>query len=227
MIVLAARPRWRRADAGRRLARRDAHPRLGSNDLELLAWLAEQYGAPATQLEALLHRGPRTVQRTMARLRCASVAQSVRMLVGDPAWLIPTTAGIRAAGYSFPAWRPRVGMLAHVAAVNEVRLHVGRQSPESQWVSERLLLLEHTSGEHLPDGLVVTSGQRIAVEVELTVKSAKRTRAILDELVGRFDAVAYFCAPAAHRQLSALAATGSWPPLSVRELPHTPVNPPR
>jgi DNA-binding Lrp family transcriptional regulator len=223
--VLTTRARCRAAHAGRHLTRRREQPRLRSIDLDLLAWVSEQYGAPATQLEELLGRGPRTVQRTIARLRHAGLAQSIRMLVAEPAWLVPTTAGIRAAGYSFPAWRPRVGMLAHVAAVNVVRLHVARQSPESEWVSERLLLLERKTGEHLPDGLVVTEGQHVAVEVELTVKSAKRTRAILDELAGRFDAIAYFCAPAAHRQLSVLASTGRWPALSVRELSRGPVNP--
>jgi hypothetical protein len=217
---------WSRcAVASRRLARRGEHPRLRSSDIPLLAWLAEQYAAPATQLETLLHRGPRTVQRTIARLRHAGLVQTARMLVGDPAWVIPTTAGIRAAGYAFPAWRPRVGLLAHVAAVNDVRLHVKRQSPESEWISERLLALERTQGQHLPDGLAVTDGQRVAIEVELTVKSMKRTRAILDELSGSFDAVAYFCAPAPHRQLSALVASGRWPALSVRELPRRPASP--
>jgi hypothetical protein len=222
MSVPGSWSRSRRVVAARRLARRGEHPRLRSSDIELLAWLAEQYAAPATQLEALLHRGPRTVQRTIARLRHAGLAQSARMLVGDPAWVIPTTAGIRAAGYAFPAWRPRVGLLAHVAAVNDVRLHVERQSPASEWISERLLALERTQGQHLPDGLAVSDGQRVAIEVELTAKSTKRTRAILDELAGRFDAIAYFCAPAAHRQLSALAASGRWATLSVRELPKRP-----
>jgi hypothetical protein len=225
MGVLATGRRSRRAC--RHAARRGEHALLRSSDIQLLAWLSEQYGAPATQLEALLGRGPRTVQRTVARLRHAGLAQSTRMLVGDPAWVIPTTAGIRAAGYSFPARRPRVGLLAHVAAVNDVRLHVERQAPESEWVSERLLALERRGGEHLPDGLAITEGQRVAIEVELTVKSTKRARAILDELTRRFDAVAYFCAPATHRQLSALAAFGRWPALSVRELPRAPSSAPR
>jgi hypothetical protein len=112
-----------------------------------------------------------------------------------------------------------------VAAVNNVRMHVKRQSPESEWISERLLALERTQGQHLPDGLAVTDGQRVAIEVELTVKSMKRTRAILDELSGSFDAVAYFCAPAPHRQLSAFVASGRWPALSVRELPRRPASP--
>ena len=65
----------------------------------------------------------------------------------------------------------------------------------------------------------ITEGRRVAVEVELTVKSERRVRAILDELTGRFDMVLYYCPPATHRQLSALKESGRWLTLGVRELP--------
>jgi hypothetical protein len=202
-----------------RPARGGDHERLRTSDVRLLGWLAEQYGAPASQLEPLLDRGERTVQRTVARLGAAGLVQVVRILVGEGAWVIPTTAGIRTAGYGFPGWRPRVGLLAHVAAVNEVRLHIQSTSPDTEWVSERLLLGERTGGEHLPDGLAIADAQRIAIEVELTVKSRRRTEAILDALSGKFDAVVYFCAPGPHRLLSELEASGRWRRLSVRQLP--------
>lgn len=214
---------FRRAVSRARLLARPArdgdHERLRASDVRLLGWLAEQYGAPATQLEPLLDRGERTVQRTVARLRGAGLVQVVRILVGEGAWVIPTTAGIRAAGYGFPGWRPTVGLLAHVAAVNEVRLHIQSTSPDTEWVSERLLLGERTGGEHLPDGLAIADAQRIAIEVELTLKSRRRTEAILDELSARFDAVVYFSAPGPHRLLSELEASGRWPRLSVRHAP--------
>ena len=72
--------------------------------------------------------------------------------------------------------------------------------------------------EHLCDGVAITEGRKVAIEVELTVKSRRRVTAILDELVGRYDAVLYFCAAGPHRQLTDLAATGRWPQLGVREL---------
>ena len=204
---------------GARRAQRAGDERLRASDVRLLGWLAEQYGAPAAQLEPLLDRGERTVQRTVARLGAAGLVQVVRILVGEGAWVIPTTAGIRAAGYGFPGWRPRVGLLAHVAAVNEVRLHIQSTSPDTEWVSERLLLGERTGGQHLPDGLAIADAQRIAIEVELTLKSRRRTQAILDELAARFDAVVYFCAPGPRRLLRELEASARWPRLSVRPLP--------
>jgi hypothetical protein len=191
---------------------------LRARDLELLRWLAEQYGARVDQVEMLLTCGPRTVQRSLARLRAAGLVETRRLLVGERAWAIPTSKGLRTAGQGFGMWHPRLGLLAHVAAVNNVRLHIARRSPESEWVCERSLAREREPGEHLPDALVITEGRRVAIEVELSVKSQRRVRSILDELSGRFEAILYFCAPAPDRQLSQLAESGRWPGLGVREL---------
>jgi len=192
---------------------------LRRRDLDLLAWLGEQYGARTDQIQALLDCGPRTIQRVLARLRDAGLLTTRRLLVGEPAWVIPTSTGLRACGSGFATWRPRVGLLAHVAAVNDVRLHVQARSPDCEWVCERLLARERNPREHLPDALVLLDGQRVAIEVELTVKSQRRVTAILDELTCRFDTALYFCAPGPHRQITGLAETGRWPTLGVRELP--------
>jgi hypothetical protein len=220
-LLVPARPVGRRVSAkpAGGGACRGGHETLRRSDLELVGWLGEQYGARTDQLERLLGCGPRTVQRVLARLRDAGLLTTRRLLVGEPAWVIPTGAGLRAAGGGFSVWQPRVGLLAHVAAVNDVRLHVQARSPESEWICERVLARERRAGEHLPDALVLVDGQRVAIEVELTVKSQRRLTAILDELAGRFDTTLYFCAPGPHRQLTTLARSGRWPALGVRELP--------
>jgi DNA-binding MarR family transcriptional regulator len=199
-----------RAQASRALL----HPR----EVVLLGWLGEQYAARADQLEVLLGCGPRSVQRVLARLRDAGLVSTYRLLVGEPVWVTPTRAGLRACGCEFKVWEPKLGLLHHTRAVNDVRLHVQARSPSSRWVCERALARERRPGEHLPDGVVLTGGQRVAVEAELTVKSERRVRAILEELTARFDLVLYFCAPAPYRQLSALAGSGGWPTLGVRAL---------
>jgi DNA-binding transcriptional ArsR family regulator len=216
---LSVRGVAKRAACG--VVRGGGHETLRRGDLELVGWLGEQYGARTDQLEVLLGCGPRTVQRVLARLRDAGLVTSRRLLVGDPTWVIPTGAGLRAAGHSFAVWQPRVGLLAHVAAVNDVRLHVQARSPGSEWIGERLLARERQAGEHLPDAVVLVDGQRVAIEVELTVKSQRRVTVILDELAGRFDAVLYFCAAGPHRQLTGLVQSGRWPALGVRELPRS------
>jgi DNA-binding MarR family transcriptional regulator len=205
----AARPA--RAQAPRALL----HPR----DLMLLGWLGEQYAARADQLEVLLGCGSRSVQRVIARLRDAGLVSTYRLLVGEPVWVTPTRAGLRACSCEFKVWQPKLGLLHHTRAVNDVRLHVQARSPSAVWVCERVLARERQPGEHLPDGVVVTDGQRVAVEVELTVKSERRVRAIVGELTARFDLVLYFCAPAPYRQLTALSAGGAWPTLGVRTVP--------
>ncbi len=202
----------------RRVARRAGAALLGRRDLEVLAWVGEQYAVRLDQLEPLLGCR-RTVQRTVARLRDQHLAVTRRLLVGEPAWLLPTAVGLRTCGSSFRVWDPRLGLMAHVAAVNEVRLHVQALSTGSVWVCERTLARERESSEHLPDAIVLLDGQRVAIEVELTVKSRRRTTAILDELSGRYDSVVYFCTPGPHRQLGELVASGRWAKLGVRELP--------
>ncbi len=199
---------------------------LRQRDLALLAWIVEQYGARTDQLEVLLGCGPRTVQRALARLRDSGLVTTRSLLVREPAWVIPTRAGLRVSGLGLAAWQPKLVLVGHVAAVNDVRLHIQSRSPESVWVSERLLARQREAGEHLPDGVVTLEGRRVAIEVELTVKSQRRVNAILDELAGRFDAVLYFCAPAPYIQLSKLAGSGRWPALGVRELPSL-TRPPR
>ena len=145
--------------------RRGSRETLRTRDLEILVWLGEQYAARVDQLETLLDCGPRTVQRVIARLREHGLITTRRLLVGEAAWVIPTSTGLRATGAGFKTWEPRLGLLAHVAAVNDVRLHVQGRSPGSEWVPERLLARERQPAEHLPDGVVLFDGQRVAIEV--------------------------------------------------------------
>jgi hypothetical protein len=195
-------------------------PVVSRRDLDVLGWVGEQYAVRVDQLAAFLDCGPRTVKRVVARLREQRLVEVRRVLVGEPAWVIPTVKGLRACGLSFGAWRPTLGLLAHVAAVTDVRLHIQTSSPESEWVCERVLARERqTPQEHLADAVVLLDGRRIAVEVELTVKSKRRTHAIVDELIRRHDAVLYYCAPGPHRLISELSGDGAWPSLGVRKLP--------
>lgn len=193
---------------------------VSRRDLEALGWVCEQYAVRGDQLTAWLGCNLRTVQRVVARLHEQRLVEVQRVLVGEPAWVIPTAKGLRACGLSFGLWRPRLGALAHVAAVTDVRLHIRASAPEVEWISERVLAREKRSPqEHLADGVVVMDGRRIAIEVELTVKSKRRTRAIIGELTGRYDAVLYYCAPGPHRLIGELASGGEWPSLGIRELP--------
>ena len=111
----------------------------------------------------------------------------------------------------YALWRPNPGMLAHIAAVTDVRLDVLARHPAAEWVCERELHREigaEPGGRrrHRPDALVVVDGREVAVEVELTLKRRARMERIMRELVARYGSVSYFAAPAAKRTLEQLAA---------------------
>jgi DNA-binding transcriptional ArsR family regulator len=219
-LIVPNHARGRRAVAPRSTTvRRGEHELLRRRDLEVVGWLAEQYSGRVDHVEVLLGVGPRTVQRTLARLRAAGLIRTERVLVGEPAWVLPTAAGMTACNSGFGVWRPRIGLLAHVAAVNDVRLHVQGRALSTEWISERVLARDRLAGEHLPDGVAIVDGRRVAIEVELTLKSRRRITAILDDLAAHCDAVLYWCAPSTRRQLTELAGTGRWPTFGVRELP--------
>jgi hypothetical protein len=194
---------------------------VAARDVELLVWMAEQYAARVDQVACWLGRSERTAWRSAARLEALGWVEAGRLLVGEPAWVWPTGRGLREAGAGFSkAWVPSVGRLSHVAAVNEVRLHVEARSPGSLWVPERVLARERSGPrEHLPDGEVHVGGERHAIEVELVPKAKPRVVGVVEELSGRYDRVVYFCSAKARRQLEALAARNDWPRLALRDLP--------
>jgi len=194
-------------------------PVLGADERRLLHWLGEQKAARIDQLEAVLECDGQRALRTVAGMCEAGLAEISELLVGEPAWVFATRRGLRLAGSGFKLWRGRPWMLAHVGEINEVRLHIQRMAPESEWICERKLWRERQRGEHLPDGVVVTDGRRVAIEVELHLKSRAQTTAIVDELTSRFDAVVYFCARQTYWRLLRYRLSGQWPTLQVRGLP--------
>jgi hypothetical protein len=202
-----------------RVRRGPAEQLLTLRDIEVLRWLAEQYAGRIDHVQALLGCGERQCQRVLARLRAHGLVTWRRVLADEVPWVTPTPAGMRLSATGFRAWAPNVALLGHCAAVNDVRLHIEHRSPDAVWVSEREFAREHGTNGHVPDGVVLLDGQSIGVEVELTVKSEKRLRGILNNLTSDYDAVLYYTAPQRHKALIELAAIGKWPALGIRQLP--------
>ncbi len=138
----------------RSLARSVGAYGLSARDLETLGWVSEQYAVRMDHLAVLLGRSPRTAQRFARRTRAGGLAHCRPLLAGEPAWLWLTGRGQREAPTTFKSWSPRLGLLAHIAAVNRVRLHVQRRAPESVWVCERSLARDLPRRQHLPDAVV-------------------------------------------------------------------------
>jgi len=142
-------------------------------------------------------------------------------LADEVPWVIPTPKGMRLSGTGFRTWPPNVTLLKHLCTVNEVRLHIEARSPTAEWTSERELARDNDTPSHLPDAVVLLDGQSIAIEVELTLKSERRLKAILNNLSSEHDAILYFTSHAPRKRLIELAASGKWPKLGVREIPTT------
>jgi hypothetical protein len=188
-------------------------------ELMILHWVCEQFAARFDHLEVLTGRGDVTVSYIVKCLRKAGYVQARKVLVGERKWVFPTRAGLNACGVTYQPADPGPRWLTHIAAINDVRLHIQQRSEETRWESERQLSVGRPRSGHRPDGVAIHEGCRVAIEVELTRKHPRFVKAKLAELEPRFDGVLYFCAPSPYRLLKAIAETGQWPNLGVRELP--------
>lgn len=198
-----ARTGARRADAG--------SVRVSVRDIELLRIVGEQYAVTLPQLALMMGRSEHAARWLRSRWERAGWAKGRAVLVDAPVFVWLTRRGSSLAGLDYSVWRPNAGMLAHIGAVTDVRLHVLDRHPRATWVCERELHRElaATNGRvqgHRPDGLVVIDGRELAVEVELTLKRRARIEQIMAELVARYGSVTYFAAPAVRRTLTAVAA---------------------
>src|SRR3954467_394284 len=111
----------RRADAGL--------VRATERDLRLLRWVAEQYAVALPQLARLMGRSEHAARWLRTRWERAGWATGGALVVGQPVFVWLTPAGARLCGSPFKVWEPNPGALAHVAAVNDVRLHVAARRP--------------------------------------------------------------------------------------------------
>ena len=199
------RRRARRSDAGT--------VRCSARDFELLRTGGEQYAVTLPQLARMMGCSSHAARWLRSRWERAGWARGRALLVGESVFVWLTRRGQSLAGIEYSVWRPNAGMLAHIAAVTDVRLHVLDRHPGAEWVCERELHREVAAAaggrqRHRPDGLVVIDGREVAVEVEveLTLKRRARIEQIMAELVARYGSVTYFAAPAPQRALATVAA---------------------
>ncbi len=235
------RPRWD-TDAG-----------ITERDVAALRWLGQQYAARADVLRVLLGRlspgSPRvagqiseqTLRQILGRWEDRGLVARDRLL--GHLWVAPTPKALRLVGLDVRAWSFVIPQLAHVHAVGVVRLALEPSIPEGgRWVSERELRRD-AGRSHVPDGAVelpevpdARGGaglygedvdplpRRVAVEVELTRKTAARLRESWTRpRHGRWTQTVYFAPPEVAAYLaSQLGRIRPRHPISVRPLPEVP-----
>lgn len=131
------------------------------------------------------------------------------ILSRQKAWLWLSQKGIRYCGLNMRYYEPSPASLAHLHAVNEVRLLLANRRPGDTWRSERELRVELNSTaegtrRHLPDAELCTDKGMIAIEIELTIKSQHRLHEIILDLASntRYYTVWYFCSDQVRQALA-------------------------
>jgi hypothetical protein len=180
---------------GRRVRRDAGLVRLGPRDLWALRITSEQYALRLSLLAEVLAVFDRTpvsadaARKVASRWHRARIAEVAPILAGQGSHVSLTPYGLRQVGHDYKPWVPSAVSLPHLDAVAAVRISLGALE-EHHWVAERTLRqgLHRQSGSsmpHLPDAELLTTGGRVAIEVELTPKTVERTRKILLGLTTR------------------------------------------
>lgn len=208
-----ARIRAVRSDAGQ--------VRLTQRDLAALEWLADMKAIYEVDLGALIARlpaapgaqpghrpSPVRIRALLSRWQQVQVAEARKLVADRPRLVRLTTRGAALVGTD--SFRETSEMTAyHQCAVSRLRLCLeGKPSPSlgavTHWESERMFRADLDAiglarrGEaewkivHVPDGVATyASGDRVAVEVERSIKAPSRLARIVEQLLADYPVTLY------------------------------------
>lgn len=214
----------RRSERGLRRQRSDYGSfRASERDSELLFLIGEQYAVTLPQLARLTRRRLHTARALRDRWKRAGWIDSRPLAIGTPSFVWLTGRGRALAQSPYRLWDANPGLALHIEAVTNVRLLLERALDLGEWECERSIAQRFArdpgSRGHLPDGLLLSDQQRIAVEVELTLKSRVRLQAIIDELSVAYDRVWYFAPERLAATLAELASATPFGNVAVHRYP--------
>jgi hypothetical protein len=199
---------------------------FSQRDGRLLELVGEQYAVSVPQLAWLIGRTQHAGRWLRDRWRRAGWIESRPLTYGGPSFVWLTSHGARIAQSPYRIWRPNVSMVGHIEAVTDVRLLLERELRLGDWICERSLAQDSPSRSevrpHLPDGILDTGDEQIAIEVELSLKSRSRLTAIVEQLGMEHAQVWYFAAPSLRPALARLAAEAPWQNITVYSWPPRP-----
>jgi DNA-binding Lrp family transcriptional regulator len=177
----------------RALSRERLSPHSGQ--LPILRLIGEQKAIPLDQLARFLKLNLVQVERTVAGLEEVGCAHQAQMIDGEAPWVWLSKRGARLAGVGFISAKPRIKALAHVRALNEVRLLFAKKEQRGRWLCGASLDEDETGRR--PAAAVVIEGERFAIELELLPRPCGIRHGIAHGDLACYDAVFYFGAPAA------------------------------
>ena len=191
-------------------------------EFELLRLIAEQGAIPFDQLARFLGSDERQAASVVKHLTKVGYADYGRILHDDPHWAWLSGRGARLSGMGFMPARPKVGAMARMRAVNEVRLHIARRAPEARWIGPRSVIREQGRSGYRPNAVVEIGAERHALVVHLRAGDQERTRDIIETHIARYDALIAFANPRPRALLERLKAEHHWPKLVIRPIPGPP-----
>ena len=208
--------------SGRRRRRDRGTYQVSERDVELLRLIAEQYTVTLEQLARMIGRSHRTARGLRDRWCNAGWTQSAKLAVHLPPFVWLTSRGRRVADSPYRTWQPNHGLATHIEAVTDLRLLLEHQLRLGTWECERSLAQtwpsRSASRPHLPDA-VLYCDQRIAIEVELTLKSRARLATIIEQLSWDYDSVWYFAPERLRPALFEFAATAPYDNVTIHRYP--------
>jgi hypothetical protein len=188
-------------------------------EFELLRLIAEQGAIPFDQLARFLDCDERQAASVVKHLTKVGYADYGRFLYDEPHWAWLTGRGTRQSGTGLWPARPKVGAMARMRAVNEVRLHIARRAPEARWIGPRSIIREQGRTGYRPNAVVEIGAERHALVVLLRAGNQERARDIAETHMARYDALVAFANPQPLALLKRLQTENHWPKLVIRPIP--------
>lgn len=191
--------------------------RLTARDRDILKFINAVGWCTAPQIQERFEMKWWTFYRVMKRLLKAElvVHQQVKF-----EWHGDYYLSSLGAGYTDlpPIDRISKGIYDHQKILVDVILKLRKLYPDAVWVSERHLIQQKFQygvgrGGHISDGvLIFPDDKKIAIEVELSLKSKQRLRGIFNAYAGTlaYKEVWYYCADTVMRGVTALAGKRSF-----------------
>ena len=192
-------------------------------ELAVLRLVAEQGAIQLDQLARFLGCPFEEAIAVAEHLGAAGYAECRHFLVGEPPWFWLRERGARFSETGLRPYCPRLGALARMRAVNEVRLKVSRQAPGAQWISGRTVVKRGGTWGPRVSAIVEIGAERHAILVKHGLPQEERRECrILETHMDHYDAVVAFANLHIRTLLRRLHSEHYWPKLIVRSIPQPP-----
>lgn len=188
-------------------------------ELDILRFVCEQGAIPLDQLSRFSGRDEQNTESLAEKLCDAGFVYHRRFFEAEPAWVWLTSSTVSLLQTRLGLYRPKLGGLARLRAINEIRLRLDSPEAGLRWFGWRELRRELNGRGRIPIAVVEVGVERHAIELEMRHKKPAQMTSMVEHRSAHYDAVVCFCTRRPRRLLERLAAEHHWPKLIIRDLP--------